>query len=358
MKKINMMLIGAASLLAVASCNKKDSTSSDTDFTNAKSTVIQNFTNNIALQSYADLDAAATTLSNSLTALNSSATDDNLNEARQNWRNMRQVWEQAEGFLFGPVEDNDYDPYMDTWPTDYKEMDSLLTSTSALEVADIRTVPLSLRGYHPIEYIIFGVDGNRKAADITDRQKKYMMSLAADLKDICHSLYQSWTAAPENYAQQVLNAGNGSDKYTTKQELYIALVDGMAGICDEVGGGKMKEPYDAFDSSIVESPYSGNSVADFKNNIVGLQNVYMGTYKGKQGMGLKDLVAMKNKSLDAKIQTQMSDAIAAFDNITMSYEQAIFNQRVQVKAVMDKLATLQATLEGELKPFMQQYIQD
>jgi len=55
----------------------------------------------------------------------------------------------------------------------------------------------------------------------------------------------------------------------------------------------MKEPYDAQDPKIVESPYSGNSIADFKNNIIGLQNVYLGRYK-TDGHGLNDLVASKN----------------------------------------------------------------
>ena len=95
---------------------------------------------------------------------------------------MRETWEQCEGFLFGPVEDNDYDPNMDTWPTDYTQMDSLLASTNPLEVSDIQNLTLSLRGYHPIEYIIFGDHGSRKAADITARQKKYMISFANKLK--------------------------------------------------------------------------------------------------------------------------------------------------------------------------------
>jgi predicted lipoprotein len=358
MNKKGLILAGAAALLAIAACNKKDSATNETDFTTLKTTVIQDFTNNIALKSYADLDVAAATLYTSITALNTDPTDDNLEKAKTNWKNMRSIWEQAEGFLFGPVEDNDYDPYMDTWPTDYVQMDSLLASSSMLEVADIKNVPLSLRGYHPIEYIIFGNHGSRKAADITTRQKKYMVSLASDLKDICHSLYQSWAAAPENYAQQVLNAGNGSDKYKKKQEVYIALVNGMADICDEVGAGKMAEPYEAMDSTIVESPYSGNSIPDFKNNIVGLQNVYLGRYAGTQGKGLHDLVAMKNKSLDNKIQEQIAAAISAFDNINVTYEKAIFDKRVQVKDVMDKLALLQTTLEDELKPFVMQYIQD
>ena len=59
------------------------------------------------------------------------------------------IWEQCEGFLFGPVEDNDYDPNMDSWPTDYVQMDSLLASNSNLSVANIQNLTLSLRDTIP-----------------------------------------------------------------------------------------------------------------------------------------------------------------------------------------------------------------
>lgn len=356
--KRTLLLAGTIALLAAASCSKNDSVTSEEDFQTMKTSVLKDFTNNIALKNYSDLNTAAQTLYTSLNALNTDASEVNLTKAKADWKAMRSIWEQAEGFLFGPVEDNQYDPNMDTWPTDFNQMDSLLSSSSALSLSDIQAAPLSLRGYHPIEYILFGTDGNRAAATITARQKTYMLSLATDLRNTCQSLYTDWSAAPVNYALEVLSAGNGSKLYGKKVEVYTALVDGMAGICDEVGAGKMSEPFLASDSAIVESPYSGNSITDFKNNIIGLQNVYLGRYGSTSGLGIKNLVAAKNKSLDNKIQTQIAAAISSFDNVTVPFEQAIFTQRVQVQHVIDQLATLQATLEDELKPFVIQYITD
>jgi len=271
---------------------------------------------------------------------------------------MRGVWEQCEGFLIGPVEDNDYDPKMDTWPTDYVQMDSLLNSSNSLTISDIQNVTLSLRGYHPIEYIIFGHHGNRIAASITARQKQYMLSLSEDLKATCHQLYLSWTVAPTNFSNQVINAGTINSLYARKQEVYLAIVNSLITICEEVGKGKMKEPFDALDPTIVESPYSGNSITDFRNNIIGLQNVYLGKYSTKDGKGLNDLVASKNISLDNKIQSQVTTAINSFSNITMYYEEAIINQRLQCQQTMTALNALKETLENELKPFVIKYITD
>lgn len=362
MKNKFLFVAATAGLIGLGACHKDDSSSTPTvDFATAKQQVLTDFTNNVALSGYKDLNDAANTLYNSLSTLNSNPTDANLAATQTAWKNMRGIWEKCEGFLFGPVEDNDYDPNMDTWPTDYVQMDSLLTNNSSFTAADVKNYTLSLRGYHPIEYMIFGKDGNKHAADLTAAQKSYMMALAEDLKTTCSDLYQSWSAAPENFAQAVMTAGNGSAKYAKKQEVYIAIIDGMSDICDEVGTGKMKEPYDAYQTNgadLVESPYSGTSITDFKNNLIGLQNVYLGQYNGKTGLGLKDLVAAKNKALDNKIQSQITAAINSFDNITDTYGKAITTQRTQIQATMAALATLNTTLEDELKPFVIQYITD
>jgi len=356
MKKTIVSFCAAAVILAA--CNKASTTTPQTDnFAALEQTVLTDFTNNVALSSYLNLSVKATQLNTSLQNLNATTTDANLTIAKQAWKDMRSVWEQSESFLFGPVEDNDYDPNMDTWPTDYTQMDALLASNNPLTVTDIEGFTLSLRGYHPIEYILFGDHGDRTAAEITDRQKQYMMSLSTDLLNTCNDLYLSWSSAPENFALQVINAGTTSTKYAKKQEVYIALVDGLIGICEEVGEGKMKEPFDARDPQLVESPYSGNSTTDFKNNITGIQNVYLGLNGGK---GLKDLVAAKNKSLDNKIQAELTAAINAFDNIPGFYEEAILTTdgRVKIQQTMDALAALKETLEDELSPFVVQYILD
>src|SRR5258705_155070 len=111
MKKILILISLGAGVLAA--CNKSSSSSSE-DFTSLKTTVLTDFTANVAVPGYKDLDDSATAFNNAIIALNTSATEANLATARQSWKNLRTVWEQCEGFLFGPVEDNDYDPNMDT----------------------------------------------------------------------------------------------------------------------------------------------------------------------------------------------------------------------------------------------------
>ncbi len=242
----------------------------------------------------------------------------------------------------------------------------LLTSNNTLTVTDVQHLPQTLRGYHPIEYLIFGVGGTRTVGELDARKMQYLVSLSSDLlnNDVL-PLQTSWTAAPTNFSQAILTAGKGSTAYSTRQAFFLDVVgdNGMAGICNEVGeqdeDGKMYNPYITKDSTLTESPYSGNSLTDFKNNIVGLQQVYMGLNGGK---GIKDLVAAKNTSLDNQIQTAINSAVSSFDNISGSngerYEEAIIDRRTQILQTITQLNALQSLLENDLTNFIKQYVQD
>ncbi len=115
----------------------------------------------------------------------------------------------------------------------------------------------------------------------------------------------------------------------------------------------MLEPYNTQDSNLVESPFSGNSVTDFKNNIIGAYNVYLGK---NSGTGLKDIVQAKNISLDNEIQAKFNAAIHSFDAITLPYQEAILNQRPQCLATMTAINALSDEIENQLKSFIIQYI--
>jgi len=352
--------------LALSACSKSSDSGSTQSFTSIETDVINDFVNKTALPQYNSLVSAGATLDNNITTLNTTTTDANLQTAQVSWKAMRQIWERGEGFLIGPVEGGDYDPNSDTWPTDYHQMDSLLASSNPLALSDVQSLPQTLRGYHPIEYLIFGEGGSRKASELDARKKKYLVSLSADLKSIVTALLNDWTANPVNYSNAVMTAGvSGNGTYAKRLDFFLDITgdNGMAGICNEVGqqneDGKMWHPYLSKDSSLAESPYSGNSLADFKNNIIGAQQVYLGLGGGK---GMKDLVAAKNKALDNKIQAAFTSAINSFDNISgsdnMRFEVAIYNRRPAIQAAATQLNTLQSLLENDLIDFIQTNVKD
>lgn len=347
-------------LFAGAGCKKDDVSNNNT---NTGATVEQNvltdFAGVVVNPDYQDIQAKAQIMNNAIIALSTSATQANLDAARTAWKNTRAAWESCEGFLFGPVEDNSYDPTMDDWPVNQVDLDNLINSSNPLQLADITPLETTLKGFHAIEYVIFGVGGTRKAADITPRQMLYVTSLAQSLYNTTTQLRNSWDPTQGNYTAEVVNAGKGSTRYKTRKDVFLALVGSMADICNEVANEKMQTPLVKQDSTLDESSFSHNSVTDFKNNITGVLNAYVCQYNGVSGhSSLSQLVAAKNASLDSKIQQQVNAAISSFSQITTTYEKAIYSQKTQVKNVQTAIQALKATIEGDLTDFINANVKD
>jgi len=356
MKITYIFLTCAIAGTVISSCHKAEQTVVNNDGSEEQR-VLTDFANVVANPNYKDIQTQAQSLKDASTILTLQPTDANLEATRNAWKATRAAWETCEGFLFGPVEDNNYDPTMDDWPLNKVDLDSLLASRNQLSVADITPLNTTLKGFHAIEYIIFGVGGTKKASQITDREKVYLASLTQSLYDTTTQLTASWDPQQGNYTAQVINAGKGNSSFKTRKEFFLALVGTMADICNEVANEKMQTPLAARDSTLDESSFSHNSVTDFKNNITGVLNVYTCKYNST-GYGLNQLVAAKNTSLDNKIQSQLNTAISAFSGITTTYEKAIYTQQQQIKTVQDAVNALKTTLEDDLTNFIQTNIKD
>ena len=353
-------IITTVFLASMMGC-KKDSPGNTNTATNStlEGQVLTDFSNDLVNPNYQDIQAKAAIMLTAANTLISSTTDANLIATRTAWKNTRAAWESCEGFLFGPVEDFNYDPDMDDWPVNRVDLDSLLASSNPLTVNDITPLSTTLKGFHAIEYIIFGVGSTRKAADITAREKVYLGSLAQSLYNTTTQLRNSWDPSqPDNFTTQVITAGAGSTRFATRKAFFLALVGSMSDICNEVANEKMQTPFAAQDSTLDESSFSHNSTTDFTNNITGIMHAYLSTYNGKSGHNLSQLVAANNASLDNTIQSQTAAAIASFKTITLPFEQAIYTQQNQVRAVQTALRTLKTTLDSDLTNFVQTYIKD
>src|SRR5215217_943920 len=143
MKKI--ILLAGLLTVSLYACKKDDDAAPTEDFATTKQKALTDFVDVVAVPQYNDLAAKAANLNTAVIALNTNATDQNLTTAKTAWLELRTVWEQCEGFIFGPVEDDEYDPQMDTWPTDFAQMDSLVNTSFTFTQANIEGVTLSLR---------------------------------------------------------------------------------------------------------------------------------------------------------------------------------------------------------------------
>lgn len=353
-KSIQKVLLIALTSLAIVSCKDDDNGSTTTTgATEAiQETVVTNLTNNVIIKTYNELNNKAATLKTKVEALQANLSNATLEEAKTAWQETRAPWERSEGFLYGPVDSEGLDPAMDTWPVDVNSMNNILNGTQAITPA-LLSANDEARGFHLIEYLLWGEDGYKEISDFNDRQLEYLVAAATDLKNNTQALYTGWIASGDNFADKFLNPT--SAPYTSNKSVLYEVANGLETIANEVANGKIEDPLNGNSGSAApekeESRFSHNSKIDFANNIKSIQNIYLGGYN-TTGQGLSDVVKAENETLDTKVKTQIEEAISAIENINGTFSSAIVNERASVEVAQSKVATLLTTITSEVKPLV------
>ena len=303
------------------------------------SPILGNFANAIVTATYTDLDNKAGSLLGAVQALGAATNQAHLELAQNAWKAARIPWEQSEAFLFGPVDTQGLDPALDSWPVNKVDLDGVLGSGQALTEASIDALEDTLKGFHTIEYLLFREGNQRKAEDITPRELEYLAASTENLKAKTAQLANAWAASGENYAGEIANAGDTSTIYKSQKDAMQEMVNGMIVIADEVANGKISDPFNEKDTTLVESQFSFNSIADFQNNIRGIQTVYTELSKFVNGA---------NADLDARFKTEVQSAIDTIGAIPNPFRDSITANRGAVQAAIDAVSTVQTTLENDI----------
>ncbi|MCB0430480.1 MAG: hypothetical protein H6585_11365 [Flavobacteriales bacterium] len=357
MKYLNLFSFCVSAALLVTACKKEDPTGDDEmSDEQLQEMILNDFSDKVAYQNYQDLENNMAVFYAACQSFDASGSDADLDAARKGWKDARAAWEQSEAFLFGPVSTENIDPSTDTWPVDYPSLDSLLQTGNAFTQAYLNSLGDELKGYHPAEYLLWGADGSKVPSAFTSREREYLIALSADLHLKVTQLRMMWDPSVSgNYSWEVIHAGEQGGVYATRRAVFEEFIGGMIGICDEVANGKIEEPFAMQDPSLEESPFSGNSLTDFRNNIQGVKNVYLGMYS-EDGYGIHSLLEKNNLALHNKVMARLDAAIDAFDGITVPFGDAISSQPTQVQHVIDQINALRTVLEDDLMPFVQQSV--
>ena len=340
------VVLGMA-LTAFSACKKDDEPIETTPSVSYLAN-ISNIGTNVITETYVELAGQASTLFNEVTNLKTNKTAVNLDNTRNAWRDTRVPWEKSEGFLFGPVDTKGIDPAIDSWPVNVIDLNNVLSSTNPLTETYIDGLIGELKGFHTIEYLLWGPTGNKQIGDFTAREFDYLLAVTENLKLKTKVLSDSWLPTGDNFVANLTQAGKSGSIYISEKAALEELVEGMIAIADEVGNGKIHDPFSQNDLTLEESQFSHNSKNDFGNNIKSISNVYNGKFN-ISGLGIYDIIKSKNATLANQFNTELNDAITAIGNIPGTFSSAVTAQSVAVTNAKNKIGIIQTTLETKIK---------
>lgn len=302
--------------------------------------------------SYALVDGTASTLSDALTAFAADSTGLHFVEAKSAWVQARLAWEQIEAFGFGPAETQNLDPSMDSWPVNTADIATILAGSATLDNAYFSTVGESSKGFHAIEYLLYGPNGTKTAADFTARELEFLDGAGQNLAASANTLLLAWDPLNGAYATELATAGQAGSLYATKTAGLQEIVNGMIGVADELANSKMTGPLGPpVDPTLDESAFSDNSINDFQNNILGIKNVYVGQSNGfDYGKGIQRLVKNASAADDQAVLAAIAAAQAAITALGTSYQDAVNTNPTGAQAAIDAVNALRQTLEDVVLP--------
>ncbi len=337
MKKTLILVLSIAMWGFMTSCERDEANDSNDA---AMLAVAEQYVNHVVAPTYGSLAEASERLVEDLRRLQTSRTDANVQAACATFLEARAWWEKSEAFLYGAASDFGIDPHIDSWPLDEDGFNTLMSNTAQINAMSGEDgdeyagsyLGNSLLGFHGIEYILFE-DGHAKSASlISDLHMIYAVAVAGDLRNSCFQLEVSWMGdkAPASHREKVealelkttINGGNSygdnfvmagkaGSTYSSPVGAMMAILDGCATIADEVGTSKIGKPYNGEDPHYIESPYSQMSIVDFYDNIVSIQNAYMGGVEGQRNSSrsMHALMAELDADVDARITSAIEKAL-------------------------------------------------
>lgn len=345
MKHLSKTLaVALVATLTLASCSKDNDNNTGSDDSKAAA-VAEQFVDHTVAPTYSALAAKTELLASQLATLKANPTDAGVREACETFLAAREAWEKSEAFLFGAAGDFGVDPHIDSWPLDEDAFNTLMNSPAMIDALDSEEGDVvagerlgnALLGFHGIEYILFRDGQPRSASAITADQWKYVVAVAGDLRNRCYQLEVGWIgdAAPashieklddielpytvsstdQSYGDNMKIAGQAGSTYPTTKAALMGIVQGCIDIADEVGTSKIGAAYSGEDPTYIESPYSQKSIIDFHNNIVSIQNTYMGGVEGQrdEGKSLHSYVKELDSALDSRVMEAIDNALAKID---------------------------------------------
>ena len=315
--------------------------------------VLKNLVSEVIVPTYTKLADNTEALEKTFHGLTvNTITQAQIDEACADFKAARMYWEQSEAFLGGAASDFDIDPTIDSWPLNRSLLLSYFNNGMNDEMLDDATI----LGFHALEFILFRDGKPRKVAELKgndtyknfenitgEQELAYAQTICTLLKERTFQLQCAWDGGKNasrlavvksagldyqtekglSFGDNLVNAGvSGSNSsFPTLKDAIAQVLSDDEGSClaiaNEVGTAKIANPFSAGDVSYVESPYSYNSITDFRDNIRSIRNVWLGsTNKKANKYSFHTFFAsVKQDAVNQKVEGAYVGAIEGISNM-------------------------------------------
>jgi putative iron-regulated protein len=284
-------------------------------------------------------------------------TSDTLAAAKDAWLMARDDYGPTEAFRFygGPIDDEEdgIEGLINAWPLDEAYIDYVegAPNSGIVNMPDeYPTIDAELlvslneeggeanisTGWHAIEFLLWGQDlstggsGERPVEDYTtatnaERRARYLTEASDLLLVHLGAMVDAWAPDADNYRAEFV---------ALPPDQALGMI--MTGIGElsrgELAGERMTVAFEARSQEDEHSCFSDNTHRDIVSNALGIENVWLGRYRRRdgttlQGPSLRDLVAARDPALAQRVTGEISASLAAAAAIQAPFDREIAGGR-------------------------------
>ena len=345
----------------------------------------------IALAGYSDSLMTALALQDAVTALVATPSVETLDAARTAWIAARVPYQQTEVFRFGNPIVDDWEGKVNAWPLDEGLMDYvdatyggptdenefaalnvIANPTFSIAGMDVDATDITpeligdvlneadgietnvARGYHAIEFLLWGQDLNGTYAGAGDRPYTDFVEGDGCTGGNCDRRVDYLTAATELLITDLEfiidqwdeNGAARTDLLADPDAGIVAMITGMGSLSyGEQAGQRMRLGLMLNDPEEEHDCFSDNTHNSHYYDGKGVQNVYLGQYERidgtvVEGPGLTALVAAVDPALDDEVRGKLDTTMVALTAIVaaaengMAYDQMLDRRNAEGEALI------------------------
>ena len=336
----------AAGLAAGLSCRGDD---------DPRQAVLAHVAHAVAVPAFTDLRDRAQEAADAVAALCLAPDAAALDAARAAWDAERDAWGGVLPLNFGPLEPELSS--LDFWPARAGTIEDAIVAAgdaAAIDITYVAGLGISARGMPALGYLLWGEDPEAVLAAMSDpalgpRRCAYAEAVADDISARAELVRAAWA---DDFAAALASAGDGSEVYATVRLALDDVVNHEIDALATVVKAKLDNPLGnlggaAVDPTLLESRFSGRSLADLQANLTGVWRVYHGAgiEPGAPAAGLSVLVRERDPDLDDRLRAQYDRARAVLSAVPEPLASALVDDRAAVQMARDELDGLRRMIK-------------
>ncbi len=341
MKRTNQLVLLFSLLLTLAFACKKKSPVEDVHF--EKATLLANLTDNLILPNYTNLKISIQDLKANWVTFKANPNSTALLDVQDQWLLANICFQKAKMFHFGPALDNGLRAALGTFPTDTAKV---LSNTTTAGVNLFTVANMDAIGFPALEFLWFR---NNALTELNNsvEARNYVDALLLKMESEIQTVLNAWN---NGYASS-FKASTGTES-TSGFSLLVNVFNLEYELAKnaKLGIPIGKQSLGIAQPKYAEAVYSGQSLRLLKENIIAVQNVFLGLgLSGTNGIGFDDyLVALDKQALHNEIQSEFTLILNDFNGLSSNLVLEIQNQPSQLDALYTKMHNLVVHLKTDM----------